>query len=78
MNTYYATFFSHFGAVRFFRKLRETSFSAVIMPVPRELSSSCGTCVKFQSTNCDEVLSEDIEHIFLDVDGVYTLVKTNM
>ncbi len=46
---YIATFYSHFGAVRF-RKIREKNGDrAKLMPVPRKLSSSCGTCVSFQS-----------------------------
>ena len=47
MGDYIATFFSHFGAMAFKKKCDKEGFSAVIMPVPRNLSSSCGTCVKF-------------------------------
>ena len=47
MGDYIATFFSHFGAMSFKKKCDKEGFSAVIMPVPRNLSSSCGTCVKF-------------------------------
>lgn len=44
---YIATFFSHFGAVRFKRECQREGISAQLMPVPRSLSSSCGTCVRF-------------------------------
>lgn len=47
METYIATFFSHFGAVRFGRQLREAGIDCALMPVPRQVSSSCGTCVRF-------------------------------
>lgn len=42
-----ATFFSHFGAVRFRRLCRERGVGVELMPVPRSLSSSCGTCARF-------------------------------
>lgn len=45
---YIATFFSHFGAIRFKRECQREGMSACLMPVPRSLSSSCGTCVRFQ------------------------------
>ena len=47
MGDYIATFFSHFGAMAFKKKCEKGGYPAVIMPVPRNLSSSCGTCVKF-------------------------------
>ena len=45
--TYIATFYSHFGAIRFKRLCRDAGISAELMPVPRNLSSSCGTCVRY-------------------------------
>lgn len=53
---YIATFFSHFGAVRFIRELRARGLSGRAMPVPRDLSSSCGTCVLYQA---EDWLPED-------------------
>ena len=60
--TYIATFFTHFAAVNFSRHLKGTEKKPMLMPVPRKLSSSCGTCVKFtgeaqtaQNWNSDEV-----------------------
>ena len=47
MGEYIATFFSHFGAMAFKKNCEKEGYPAVIMPVPRNLSSSCGTCVKF-------------------------------
>ena len=43
---YIATFFSHFGAVRFQHLCTERGWQAQVRPVPRSLSSSCGTCVR--------------------------------
>ena len=45
---YIATFYSHFGAIRFRKLCLEQSISAEIMPVPRNLSSSCGSCVRYE------------------------------
>ena len=44
--TYIATFFSHFGAIRYKKLCDAQGFAAKTMPVPRTLSSSCGTCVR--------------------------------
>lgn len=62
MGDYIATFFSHFGAMSFKKKCEKEGYPATTMPVPRNLSSSCGTCVKFtgeaqtaQNWNSDEV-----------------------
>ncbi len=44
-----ATFYSHFGAVSFKKSCDAAGVPARLMPVPRSLSSSCGTCVRFES-----------------------------
>ena len=46
---YIATFYSHFGAVRFKKECKKENIAAEAMPVPRDLSSSCGTCVRFET-----------------------------
>lgn len=46
---YIATFYSHFGAIRFKKEYSDRISSAVLSPVPRDLSSSCGTCVRFNA-----------------------------
>ena len=48
---YIATFYSHFGAVRFRRLCESRGLEAKMMPVPRNLSSSCGTCVRFNGSD---------------------------
>ena len=46
--SYIATFYTHFGAMNFRRKMKALGDDkAEMMPVPRALSSSCGTCVHF-------------------------------
>ena len=56
MTRYIATFFSHFGAMRFFREREASGCHAKLSPVPRALSSSCGTCVVFDAA--DDFVSE--------------------
>lgn len=67
-----ATFFSHFGAVRCQRTCRELGRSARMMPVPRALSSSCGTCVQWEGEPelPNEVLA-DVEQIVEVTDQGY-------
>lgn len=44
---YIATFYSHFGAIRFKKLCGKQGISVTVMPVPRSLSSSCGTCAAY-------------------------------
>ena len=44
---YVATFHTHLAALRTFRALEALGVEARMAPVPRRLSSSCGTCVRF-------------------------------
>lgn len=62
MEQYIATFFSHFGATRFKKKCIKNGLSAQVMPVPRSLSSSCGTCVKY-STSGNPVPEEHLQEM---------------
>lgn len=62
MERYIATFFSHFGAIRFGRTLREKGVEHALTPVPRQISSSCGTCVRFSAPAPPE-LPEDLERL---------------
>jgi hypothetical protein len=55
MTQYIATFFSHFGAVRFERLCKARGWQAQLRPVPRSLSSSCGTCVYFTAETLGEL-----------------------
>ena len=38
---YIATFFSHFGAIRYKKLCEQQGIAAKAMPIPRDLSSSC-------------------------------------
>lgn len=63
--TYIATFYSHFGAIRFKKLCATRGWVAQVMPVPRDLSSSCGTCVRYDGdTLCpSDIMPEEVEQI---------------
>ena len=71
--TYIATFFSHFGAIRFKKLCQKSGWPARVMPVPRDLSSSCGTCVRYEGfAPCpDANMPEEVEQIVEVTDNGY-------
>lgn len=73
--TFVATFYSHFGAIRYMRLCREAGCTAQLMPVPRNLSSSCGTCVRYEAERfCPaSKIPEETEQIVEERDGGYLL-----
>lgn len=76
MTQYIATFFSHFGAVRFERLCRERGWQAQLRPVPRALSSSCGSCVYFNAANLgdmDKLRTPELEQLVRD-EAAYPLL----
>ena len=80
MKQYIATFFSHFGALRFQRLCSQLGWPARLAPVPRSLSSSCGTCVLFQTAelskhDLSQLITPELEQLVLDDNG-YTFLYT--
>lgn len=78
MKRYVATFFSHFGAVRFQHLCATQGWAAQLAPVPRSLSSSCGTCVLFQAAELDDttlkqLITPELEQLVLDAAGYTSL-----
>ncbi|ETS91698.1 DUF3343 domain-containing protein [Veillonella sp. AS16] len=74
---YIATFYSHFGAIRFKREAPEGVTDIELRPVPRDLSSSCGTSVSFEageSFTFTEDPTEEIEQIVAIVGGEYRTI----
>ena len=73
-----ATFYTHLGALRFERRLKKLGESAAMSPVPRKLSASCGTCVRFTATFQNEWADEDLEAVYESVgEGQYRLIYEN-
>ncbi len=78
MNEYIATFHTHLSAMLSFQALQQAGCKAKMQPVPRALSSSCGTCVRFSAqTNCRSLLDADAEALYAVQDGAYTLLWQN-
>ena len=77
MTRYIATFHTHLAALRSSRSLTSAGIAAQMTPVPRKLSSSCGTCVRYESeTAALELLYADAEAVYEDAEGKYTLIHS--
>ena len=65
MKEYIATFHTHLSALMTSRALTELSIQARMMPVPRKLSSSCGTCVRYLAEEAHlDSMDEDVEAVY--------------
>lgn len=72
---YLATFFTHSGAVKYQRYLRNQGHSVDLMPVPRRVSSNCGIAARFYyEKDIQSIISEDIEQFFLIKGREYQLL----
>ena len=79
---YLMTFSSHFDAIFANRTLKSAGLDVRLMPVPRAVSASCGTCVRFTRPFDPAALSdEDLEalwrhlvweRLYSQCDGVWT------
>lgn len=74
--TFLATAYSHFGAIRYKRACEAAGISATLMPVPRSLSSSCGTCVRCEGDwlSPSQADAEEIEQIVRQLPDGYEVV----
>ena len=61
---YIVTFHTHFDALQYDRFLKKRGLKGKLQPVPRALSSSCGTCVKFTTQEPAAQNAEFLEHDF--------------
>ena len=75
MNSYIATFFSHYDALTFFNFLKEKNIAAKLMPVPRKVSASCGTCVSFVSDLKIDFVGHELEAIYAETGGGFSKVQ---
>ena len=78
MNEYIATFHTHLSALMTSRSLTDLGVKARMMPVPRKLSSSCGTCVYYIAPSPNlSAMDEDVEAVYEKVgEEAYTLLMT--
>ena len=80
---YVITFHTHYEAILCKRSLEGVAKECVVaikmIPVPRELSSSCGTAIKLEAeSSFDMAVFSSIEHdevFVLGTDGDYSVVK---
>ena len=70
-----ATFHTHLSALMTSRALQKAGHTARMAPVPRQLSSSCGTCVFYTADDlCREALDEDTERVYEIQESGYELL----
>lgn len=76
MREYIATFHTHLSALMTSRVLTGLGVQARMMPVPRKLSSSCGTCVWYRADVSHlDAMDEDVEAVYEKTGGEsYALV----
>lgn len=76
---YLATFHTHFDAVKYLKNIKGLAREAVMKPVPRKLSSSCGSCVVFelQGELVAEVLTAEFERLYSIEGDEYRLLAEN-
>lgn len=74
---YIATFHTHLAALRSHKRLTANGIKARQAPVPRALSSSCGTCVLYDGEEpMIELLDEDLEAVYRkDGEGYRELLR---
>jgi hypothetical protein len=72
---YIATFYTQAAALLSNRTLKQAGFVSKAGPVPRELSSSCGTCVHYTAdTPMAELLDADLESVYAVSETGYRLL----
>ncbi len=77
MRLYIATFHTHLAALRSCRSLGAKGLRAQMTPVPRKLSSSCGTCVRYEAEEPEYAcLDRDTEAVYEDLGGEYRALRT--
>lgn len=65
MTEFVATFHTHLAALKTHRTMTAKGVSARMAPVPRKISSSCGTCVFYQAADpCYALLDTDVEAVY--------------
>lgn len=74
-NTFYViTFYSTHLALQFERRVQERQLAARLIPVPRQISSSCGLAGKFAPKLLSEIQSICTEH-GIEYENIYAISK---
>ena len=78
MSEFVATFHTHLSALLSCRSLEALGAEAQMMPVPRALSSSCGTCVRYRADAPHlDAMDEDVEAVYEVCGEGYRLLMEN-
>jgi len=78
MTRFIATFYSQYGAVQFLTYARKNHIDCRLAPVPRVLSSSCGTCAHYLGSDWDTgFVMKDLDTIYKASSDGYEMVFTN-
>lgn len=78
MKSYIASFHTHFAALSTYKKLKAAGVECELSPVPRWMSSSCGTCVRYSSLDGSlSLLDEDFEQAVDVTDGRRDVIAKN-
>jgi D-alanine-D-alanine ligase-like ATP-grasp enzyme len=77
MNEYYiAVFDSTHYALKFEKVIKENGFKITIMPVPREITASCGISAKLEIDEIEKIMSLAVKED-LKVQGFYHVESEN-
>lgn len=71
MNEYVLTFNTQLDAIITKKYCEKSNIQCKLAPVPRSLSSSCGTCAFVKLDNLNPISKLEIEEIFIINQGVY-------
>lgn len=73
------TFLSHYDAVNFLGENKENYDNIKISPVPRQISSSCGSCIMLEGNLIDIDLKsiDSSEYLYEIIDNKYIKVAEN-
>lgn len=78
MTEYVITFHTHCSAILTKKSFDKINIKSKLSPVPRELSSSCGTCLSLECEKLDEsMVDEDFECVYIKKDNKYIKIKNN-
>lgn len=71
MNEYVLTFNTQLDAIIAKKYCEKAQIQCKLAPVPRSLSSSCGTCAFIKTENIESLSNIDKEEIFINNHGEY-------
>jgi len=75
VSAFVVTFHTHLSAMLSCQALREAGVEARMAPVPRSLSSSCGTCVRYEADGPRaDLLDRDADTVYVLRGGAYAPV----